>query len=398
MEFRVNELLDLLVRWVHVIAGIMWIGNSLLFNWLDRNLTMPAGADERVQGQIWLVHSGAFYDVVKKQLAPNELPPVMHWFKWQSYTTWMSGVALLVVVYYTTAGAFMIDPNVRDLSPHAAVAIGAGTLVCGFVGVRPDLAFAARATRAACRWGGADSVARGHLCAHAHAERARRVRSRGRDAGTIMSGNVFFHIIPSQRELVAATRAGNVQDLRLSKHAKQRSIHNNYMTFPVLVLMVSNHFPFAWGSERRGLVLIVLIVGGAAVRHVLNIRFTLSDWVALLVATVTSTVGVLYFLLSFPPMPTERPHDDGPPVPFAMVQAIVGARCLPCHATHATERDFPAPPVRFETPVQIQALSERIYTRVVIQRTMPLLNHTHMTEDERHTLERWYDQGASIER
>jgi uncharacterized membrane protein len=392
-----RELLDLCVRWIHLIAGIMWIGNSMLFNWLDRNLIVPDDAEHGMQGRIWMLHSGGFYDVVKKQLAPNEMPRVLHWFKWQSYTTWLSGISLLVIVYYTTGGAFMVDPNVRALSPNAAVAIGAGTLVCGFVAY--DLIWRSPLAR---HEGLAIT-----LCAtllgvaiwvltHTLSGRAAYIHV-GAMLGTIMSGNVFFHIIPSQRELVAATLAGNVGDLRLSKHAKQRSVHNNYMTFPVLVLMLSNHFPGTWGGPRSAAILVVLILTGAGVRHVLNVRFTFDDWVAALVGTLLAGVGTLAFLLFYPARPADvaaPPHDDRP-VAFATVEAIVSRRCVPCHGSNPTEHGFPTPPVRFESGPQIRALAERIRTRVVVQRTMPLLNRTGMTDDERDAIERWCQNGEA---
>ncbi|HEX5690076.1 MAG TPA: urate hydroxylase PuuD, partial [Roseiflexaceae bacterium] len=235
MESTVRELLDLFVRWVHVIAGIMWIGNSLLFNWLDRNLRPVEPPVEGVQGKIWLLHSGAFYEVEKKLLpAGTPYPDKVHWFMFQNLTTWVSGIMLLVIVYYLGGAAFMIDPNVAQLSAGTAIAIGVGTLIGGWLvydflwrsplGQNTPLAFAISF---------ALLIGLSYALTHLLSGRAAYIHI-GALLGTLMTANVWFYVVPSQRELVAATRAGQAQDPALSLRAKQRSIHNNYMTFPVL--------------------------------------------------------------------------------------------------------------------------------------------------------------------
>jgi uncharacterized membrane protein len=275
VESTIRELLDLFVRWTHVIAGIMWIGNSLLFNWLDRNLRPVDPPQEGVQGKIWLLHSGAFYEVEKKLLPPGfPYPAKVHWFMFQNLTTWVSGICLLIIVYYMGGAALMIDPSVANISAGLAIGVGAGVLIGGWlvydllwrspIGKRTSLAFAISFFLL---------IGVSYGLTHVLSGRAAYIHI-GALLGTLMTANVWFYVVPSQRELVAATRAGLPQDPALSYRAKERSIHNNYMTFPVLFIMVSNHFPSTYGSALNWLILAILMVGSAAVRHFLNIRFT----------------------------------------------------------------------------------------------------------------------------
>ena len=391
-----SELLDLLVRWVHLIAGIMWIGNSMLFNWLDRNLIKPAGADRPgSDGVIWMVHSGAFYEVEKKLLAPNQLPGQLHWFKWQNGVTWMSGISLLVLVYYMNEGAFLTDPAVSTMGRWQATGLCAGALVGGWVVY--DLLWRALGTRvpllaSALSFGFLFGIA--YVFSHTISGRAAYIHV-GVLMGTLMTGNVWMIIIPSQRELVAATREGREQDRALSLRAKQRSIHNNYLTFPLLFIMISAHFPNTWGSEQRWAVLIVLLVGGALTRHLMNVRFWFRPWFKLIVPTVALTIVGVFLL-------TARRRvagAEGAKVTFSSVRDIVTRRCQSCHSVTPTEKMFPAAPagVMFDTPEQIRAMSARIRERTVVLKTMPFLNRTEMTDEERQVVGRWIDQGATTQ-
>lgn len=392
-----RELLDVLVRWVHLVAGIMWIGNSLLFNWLDRNLVKDAGGDARHLGRIWLLHSGGFYDVEKKFLAPSEMPRTLHWFKWQAYTTWMSGFLLLTLLYWTGGATLMIDPTVARLSPGAAASIGVGVVVGSWIvydgvwrllGKIESVAIAVSlALLAALVWG----------LTHVLSGRAAFIHV-GAVLGTCMAGNVAMHIIPSQRKLVAATVAGKPQDPRDSAHAKQRSIHNNYMTFPLLFTMLSNHFSTIYGSRVSWLLLGILFVGGALVRHWLNVRFTFRAWIPAVTATVVICVGAVGFFVMRPQgaEASAATVPNAPPVAFASVKFILHERCTPCHSDHPTIVSNPVAPsgVRFDTPEEIALWHERIRARVVVTRSMPLNNRTEMTEEERDTLARWLVDGA----
>ncbi|HMQ30465.1 MAG TPA: urate hydroxylase PuuD [Chloroflexaceae bacterium] len=396
MDTTLRELLDLLVRWVHVIAGIMWIGNSLLFNWLDRVLTQEDTRHEQSFGKTWLLHSGAFYEVEKTLLPPGKVPSPLHWFMFQNLTTWVSGIFLLVLVYYMGGAAYMIDADVSSISPGAAVALGVATLVGGWfvydllwrspLGRNPALASALSLALLLGATYGLTQVLSGRA-AYIHV---------GALLGTLMTGNVWLYIVPSQRGLVAATRAGRPQDPTLSQRAKLRSIHNNYMTFPVIFIMISNHYPSAFASGLNWLILAVLMVASALVRHGMNVRFTTRRW---LPATFGAGLVGLVAAWALMARPWEaRPAAAGP-VSFAEVQAVMDRRCATCHAVAPTDPLFAAPPggVVLTTPEQLRAYADRIRVQVVETRAMPLGNRTGMTDEERALVARWLDAGAPLE-
>jgi uncharacterized membrane protein len=405
----VHEFLDLIVRWVHLIAGIMWIGNSMLFNWLDRNLEKsPERAKEiGYEGKLWMVHSGGFYEVEKKQLAPGQMPARLHWFKWQNFTTWASGIGLLIVVYYLNGGAYLIDPSVQALGYAQALSFSIGTLVGAWLiydllwrtlgKTQPKLA-------ALLAVGALLGIAFG--LTQTFSGRAAYLHV-GVLLGTVMTGNVWFVIVPSQRKLVAATESGQEQDYALNQKAKQRSIHNNYMTFPLLFIMLSNHFPGTYSHPLNWLILFVLMFAGAGIRHFMNIRFgfkTTLPWLGPIVA-IAAVAIVLLFVLSARPAPAAQTPVTGAvvekkePVTFAQANAIIQARCIACHSSKPTEPMFPVAPagVMFETAAQIKLMAPRIKERAVVTRTMPFINKTGMEDAERELLGRWVDQGASID-
>jgi uncharacterized membrane protein len=389
-----SEVADLLLRWFHVIAGILWIGNSMLFNWLDRNLARrpERAADGHYHGTIWLVHSGAFYEVEKKLLGPHQLPATLHWFQWQNGLTWLSGMVLLVLVYYANDGAFLVDPTVAAIAPRRAMAIGLGTVfgACAlyelvwrglgrFRGVASALTLALLGGAA---WLLAESLA--GRAAYIHVAVA---------IGTIMTANVWTVILPAQRALVLATRAGREQDAALSAQAKERSIHNNYLTFPLLFLMLSSHFPSTWGHPRSWLVLVALGAAGAGVRHGMNLRASDPHWWAVAGGSAAAGLAALVWLTGA----GGTAAASGPRVAFATVEAIVGQRCRSCHSARPTDPigAFTLG-VHLDTPEQIRGHAERIRVRTVELRTMPFLNRSGMTDAERETLRRWLDQGADI--
>lgn len=400
MDSTLREVLDLVFRWIHVIAGIMWVGNSMLFNWLDRNLEKREGQGPRSFGEIWMLHSGAWYQVEKKWLAPDEMPPLVHWFKWQSYTTWMTGFMLLVVVYYLGGKSFLVDPQVLDMGYGQAVGLSLGLLVGGWVlydglwrllGLWPNLATGLTLGLLTTFVVGITYLFSGRA-AYIHV---------GALMGSLMAGNVFFHIIPSQKQMVAATTRGELADPALGLRAKTRSIHNNYLTFPVLFVMISNHFPSTWGHPRSWMVLGVLVLGGATVRHFLNIRFTFQRWLPALLTTVVLTIGALYTLVrpaTAAPIPTSE-ESVAEQVAFPVVKAIVDTRCVPCHAAKPTDPSFggiAAGGIQLDDPPEIVAHAERIKVRAVVTKTMPLVNKTGITPQEREVLGRWIDEGAHV--
>jgi uncharacterized membrane protein len=381
------ELLDLIVRWVHVIAGIMWVGNSMLYNWIDRNLV--ASKDPDVYGDIWLLHSGGFYLMEKNRGGRTPVGPhALHWFKWQAYTTWLSGAALLLVVYYVGGRALLTNDGVSN-----AVPIALGVTIGGWLAY--ELIWRTLGRKSAALAG----VVSGFLFYFAVQTLIGTLSGRaawihvGAMLGTIMAGNVAFTIMPSQRELVSAMEAGRQPEQHFADAAKTRSIHNNYITFPVIALMLSAHFPSLYAGPQSEYALITLISGGAAVRHVLNVRYTFTAWKPALAATMAATVAALYFFVARTHRPT--PSAQLPPmsssVAFADVHRIIDRRCAACHSATPSDISLGVMPagVNLDSETQIRAFMARIEERAVKTRTMPPANKTRMTDEERALIAAW---------
>jgi uncharacterized membrane protein len=296
MSPRIWEILDLAARWVHVIAGIMWVGNSLLFNWLDRTLSPSTRGGDGMLGESWLLHSGGFYFVEKTQLVGQPLPATLHWFKWQAYTTWLSGAALLVVVYYAGGRAAMADASVAALSHGQAMAVGIAAILGGvtlYEGVQRALA--PRMPRLATAVLLVAFVAIVYTLTHLLNGRAAFLHV-GALLATIMAANVANTIIPSQRELVKTVTGSGRADPAVSARAKRVSITNNYVTFPVIALMVSSHYPSLYFHRHSWVVLLVVVATGATVRHIMNVRYTFAAWKLALSATILVAAGLLLAL------------------------------------------------------------------------------------------------------
>jgi uncharacterized membrane protein len=401
-----HELFDTVFRWAHLIAGIMWVGNSMLFNWLDRNLVKTAELPRLSQGKIFMVHSGAFYDVEKKLLAPGELPSApeqLHWFKWQNGFTWMTGISLLVIVYYMNGASLLIDQRVRDLAPVVAVTLSIGSIFTGWL-IYDGLwrSIGERSPRLATVLSIAGLFGSVYAYAQVFAGPAAYIHA-GVLMGTIMTGNVWMCIMPSQRSLIAATKSGAEQDATLSLRAKQRSIHNNYLTFPLLFIMLSNHFPAATGSAHNWLILILVMIGGAGVRHFMNVRYLgggkqrpAAQW--LLPAFACAAIAIAAFLIiprfDFHPGATTVDYK----VDFERAQAIIGKRCVPCHSSHPSGGWYDVAPrnIMFDTSAEIGEKAPRILELAVKTQTMPYLNKTGMTDEERAELGRWLADGAKL--
>lgn len=390
--------LNLLLRWTHVIAAIMWIGDSFLFVWMDRALHAPTRARPGdVAGEMWMVHSGGFYEVVKRRtLAPDELPDTLHWFQWEAYTTWLSGASLLVLVYWAGARAFLL--GAAGLGVGASIAISVGSLLLAVVVyeamchsplVRRPAAFALV--------GYALIVAAAWAVTRVFSGRAAFLHV-GAMLGTIMVANVAHVIIPGQRRMLADTRAGRPVDPAPGLRAKTRSMHNHYLTLPVLFTMLSNHYPAAWGHPLNWLVLALLVLVGGAAKVVMN-EGRRTDWRVFAVG-IAALVAVIGMTAHPGGVTAQSANPVRSQVPFVQARAIIARRCTTCHAAHPTNPSFPAPPlgVTLEDPARIHALAARIRERAVITKTMPLGNLTGMTEAERDTLGAWLAQGATIAR
>lgn len=390
----VHEWLNLLVRWAHVVAAIMWIGDSFLFMWLDSQLRKgDRDLPGDVVGELWMAHSGGFYEVVKRR-SLDALPAKLHWFKWESYTTWITGFLLLVIVYYLGGRAMLTDAG-SPLSHASAVGLSLG-LIAGAVVVYDLLCRTpiARDGRVFGVVGLGLTVAAAWWISRVFTPRAAFLQV-GAMLGTVMASNVFFRIIPAQRHMLAATAEGRPVDTSYGARAKQRSTHNHYLTLPVLFTMLSNHFPALYGSPRPWAVLGLLLVAGAGAKHVMNLRARAHP--AVLAGTAAALAGVA-ILTSPRAMAIDPALAEGPPVSFATAQTIVQLRCVTCHAEAPTNPSFTSPPlgVMLDTPERLQDYAERALVRSVLTKTMPLGNLTQMTDDERRLLGAWIAQGADI--
>ena len=381
MDPYANEWLDFLARWLHVIAGIVWIGTSFYFVALDNHLRDDAS---------WEIHGGGFYRVQKFTPAPPRLPDLLHWFKWEAYTTWLSGFALLIVLYYVNADTYLIDKSVANLSPAEAIAISVGLLaaawvvydvLCRLVRNELVLAVALLGLTTLAAWG----------CSHLFSGRAEYIQV-GAMLGTMMAGNVFLVIIPAHWELVRAKQQRREPDPLPGIRAKQRSVHNNYLTLPVVFAMLSNHFPSSYGHSYSWLILVALMVTGAWIRHFFNLRHAGRTVWAIPVTAALAIAGVAVAI---------RPGGGGGVAtagvaPFSRVRAIVQQRCVPCHSSRPTKVAVAPKGIVFDTPEQIAAQASLIERVAVTTKTMPIGNATGMTQAERDELGSWIRAGAKI--
>jgi uncharacterized membrane protein len=398
MSAVLSEWVNLLVRWVHVIAAIMWIGDSFLFMFLDSHLSAPReGRDGAVTGELWMTHSGGFYEVLKrKSLRKGEAVGTLYWFKWESYTTWLSGFLLLGVVYYHGASALLIDRSVADLSVPQAIGASLGILFGGYVVYAGLWKTPLKDSQAAFAAVGLLLVlGLAYGTTHLFSGRAAFLQV-GATLATIMACNVFMTIIPAQRHMLAATEAGTPVDTSYGLRAKGRSIQNHYLTLPVLFTMLSNHFPSTYGHPLAWVVLGLLFVFGVGLKYVMNKRGASHP---LAIAVTVVSLGTVVFMTSRPQADHALEAYAGrPQVSFATVSGIVQTRCVTCHAVKPSSPMFPAPPngIVLESPEAIAALGDRIFVRAVTTKTMPLGNITGMQDQERDLLGAWIAQGKDV--
>ncbi len=395
MEALFHDWIGFAVRAAHVIAAISWIGSSFYFMWLDYSLrhdgTLPPG----VKGESWSVHGGGFYQVRKYAVAPEQMPAVLHWFKWESYTTWLSGFTMLAVTYWWGAKGLLIDPEVADLPVAAAIAISAGSLVCGWflydalcrspLRTRPWAVFAVLyAAIVLICW----------LYGQVFTARAAWLHT-GAIIATMMSGNVFIVIIPNQGKVVDALVAGETPDPRYGEIAKLRSTHNNYLTLPVVALMLSNHYPVAYGHPHDWVMVAMILALGAIIRHFFNSHDQGRHGRALMWQWPAATL-IFICMMWFA---SWRPDQATAAMEPARAMEIVATHCSACHAERPRHEGFSEAPggVMFDTVAQIRAHSARMMAQAVLSNTMPLGNETGMTQEERAILGAWLRAGAPSE-
>jgi uncharacterized membrane protein len=401
-----TDWLNLLLRWLHIITGIAWIGASFYFVWLDNHIRAPkpdsALAKQGVAGELWAVHGGGFYNPQKYLLAPPELPQELHWFKWEAYSTWLSGFALLGVVYYFQPEVMLIAPNASGLAPllsgTQAVLLGLASLAVAWIVY--DLLCRSPLGKQPLALGLVVYVllvASAYFLSQYFSGRATYIHV-GAMIGSIMVGNVFFVIIPGQRKLVAALSARQAPDPRYGLNAKQRSVHNNYFTLPVLLIMVSNHYAMTYNHPRSYLVLAMLMAAGVLIRHYFNLRHQgRNAWHYPLAGCTLLLILAVMLAPSAPKVSTATTRGvenkaDNTAKLEAQVQSIITRHCTACHSAQPSFTGFAAAPagVMLDTPAQLKQHAARIHQQVVQNRAMPLGNLTKMTDAERQLIANWF--------
>jgi uncharacterized membrane protein len=399
MESYLLDWANLLLRWLHVITAIAWIGSSFYFVFLDSSLTPPEDEDlkkQGVNGELWAVHGGGFYHPVKFNVAPPKLPAHLHWFFWESYSTWLSGFALFTVSYLWNASTYLVDKSRMDWAPATAIAVALGflavfwllyDLACRTFGQKKNgdaivgslvLGLVCVASWLACHWfaGRAAFLLVGAMIA------------------TAMSANVFFWIIPGQRTVVASIKAGQPVDPIHGKRGKQRSVHNTYFTLPVLFAMLSNHYSFTWSHPQNWLVLILMMFAGAAIRQFFVARhgYKLGRNGNPLPYALAGVAVLLAAVAWMRPAPaTPAPAGVAAPVAdFAAVQGVLAQRCYSCHGAQVQMKNL-----RFDAADAVRQNAQAIYQQVVVQKLMPMNNATGMTDAERALVRQWFEAGAA---
>ena len=395
METIVLDWLGLVLRWAHIIVGIAWIGSSFYFMWLDSHLEEPTVPDDDVEGQLWMVHSGGFYRVDKIMVAPKIMPRHLHWFKWEAWWTGVTGVLLLAVVYYLGSSAFLIDPDVAAITKLQAVGIGIATLVVGWFlydGIYMS-GWGNKYTKisAAIGFFGLCLVAYG--LSQVLSGRAAYIHV-GALIGIIMVLNVWIRIIPGQYNLVNARKKGEEPDPSYGVRAKQRSVHNNYLTLPVVFVMISSHYPMTFGHQHSWAILIVLFIIGALVRHWFNLRNSGSNAIWPVPVAVIAII-MLAGYVSVPGFTGTEKKSLERKVVFSEVQAIIKTRCTTCHSVSPTFEGIDKPPmnIKLETEAEIIKHATQIQKTAVATNSMPLGNATKMTKEERLVIGRWISSG-----
>ena len=402
MESYLLDWANLLLRWVHVITAIAWIGSSFYFVFLDSSLTPPEDEDlkkQGVSGELWAVHGGGFYHPVKFNVSPPKLPDHLHWFYWESYSTWLSGFALFTVSYLWSAGTYLIDKSLMNWSSGAAIGVALSFLVvfwmlydaiCQLLGRRKygDAMVGALVAVLVCiaSW----------LACHWFAGRAAFLLV-GAMMATAMSANVFFWIIPGQRKVVAAIKAGQMVDPVHGQRGKQRSVHNTYFTLPVLFAMLSNHYSFTWSHPQNWLILILMMLAGASIRQFFVLRhgYKLGRNRHPLGYALVGLVVIGSVLVWMKPVATEsiaggaRPSGAAAQNDYKTVQNVLEQRCYQCHGAQLQMKN-----VRLDSPELIKQHAQSVYQQVVVTKLMPMNNATGITEAERLLIKQWFEAGA----
>ena len=390
--------LNLIVRWIHVIVGIAWIGTSFYFNWLDSRLDREIDK-ENIEGELWSVHSGGFYNINKLKEPPKQFPKELHWFKWEAYTTWISGFVLLIIVYYLNAEGLMIDKNINDITPLTAIIISIIFLIGSWF--LYDLLCKSKLINQTALFTTICFIISVIVCyflTKIYGSRAAYIHV-GAGLGTIMALNVFRVIIPSQKNMVNAALSNQKPDLTMGISAKTRSIHNNYMTLPVLFIMISAHYPFTYGHKYNWLILALISIIGALVRHYFNLRNQkqYKPWI-LPVAAIGMLLLIFYTALPKIISNQDNIISSSEQISFVEINNIIKYRCGVCHAKNPTFDGIESPPkgIVYDSPQDILKNLSLIQAQAIDSDAMPPGNMTGITQQEREKLLLWIQQGANI--
>lgn len=399
MQGHTMQWLNLIVRWIHVVVGIMWIGASFYFIFLENNLNRSKGVRDELAGNLWAIHGGGFYFLEKYKVAPEKIPNDLHWFKYEAYLTWISGFVLLWIVYYMNPGSFLIDRSVADISTVTAISIGVGTLVVGWF----VYDFMCKSTLVKKPWlfsltGLILLTGLSIFLVNVFSSRAAFIHV-GAVMGTMMAANVFFIIIPSQKALVRAAIAGEELDPTLGTKAQERSLHNNYLTLPVIFTMISHHFPSTFAHDYNWAVLMGIVIASAGIKHYWNLVERGSQPKYILPLSVAGLLAVALVTSPLADRSPDREIDFDEPADFSHVNMVIQNRCSTCHSASPSDQIWQTAPagIKFDTPEEIRNQAEEIMRTTVHTDAMPLGNLTEMTQEERDLIHRWVVQGAKID-
>ncbi|HHZ65921.1 MAG TPA: hypothetical protein EYN38_05245 [Flavobacteriales bacterium] len=396
MEGHAKEWMNLIVRWAHVVVGILWIGASFYFIFLENSLNRTKNLRDEIAGDLWAIHGGGFYFVEKYKLAPGKIPKELHWFKYEAYFTWITGFALLWIVYYMNASVAMVDPDVLDITPGHAVIFGIASLIvswfvydilCKSPIAKNKIAFSIVGFTILTLFSWGLSQVLSPRAAYIHV---------GALLGTIMAGNVFWAIIPAQKAMVEAAKSEQFLDPVLGQNAGLRSLHNNYLTLPVIFIMISNHFPSTYGNEYNWAILAGLTIASAVIKHYWNLLEKGNNLYWMLALGAASILLLIYLSA---PVSHEEMLKKADPVMYSEVEKIFTLRCVSCHSEKPTDDIWKIAPnnVKFDTSDEIVKMKDKILNRVVVTKTMPQANKSGMNQEERDLIEIWIYQGATTE-
>lgn len=385
---------EYLLRFSHLVAGIAWIGSSFYFIWMDSSFEPPETPRKNVEGEVFMVHGGFYYQVEKRKIFPGELPKVLHWFKWEATLTWITGFLLFIVLYYLNGASLLIDPSLKAWTHTQAIVVSLAIMVASWfiydfiwhptlmekskkLSTVLSVIFFAGLIFGLCR---IFSGRGAYILA-------------GAIMGSMMLLNVWVRILPGQAKMLKDAQAGNIPDYSVSLKSKTRSVHNTYFIFPVLFIMLSNHYPILYNHNWNWLLLIILGVSGALVRHAMVTKNSVERWTLL-----PACIGLftLIFITGFKPATVAT--QQSVMIPYSRIQQIVEQRCLQCHSSNNTDDVYKVAPkgTLLETEEQFRALAEKINLHVVLAKSMPLGNKTQMMDSERLTINVWLQQQGLI--